>query len=146
MKKRSTVGLAVCAVAAIGFIGYRFFFHVAFNESLYVRPYTIDFFLAINSKTIRHFPSIDVVGERSFHSDCGDGPKQPSNSVSYSTQASTQEVWKVVNAFVEKRGYVRGDDLNTVYGGKVFLKGDKHFEVSIGENDGLTYVRACEIN
>ncbi len=134
------------ALVAVGSVAYRFFFHVAFNESLYVKPYTLDYFLAIKSRTIRHFPSIKLVGERSFHSDCGDGTKRPSTSVWYLSRAGTQDVWTAVEAFVSKRGYARGDDGDSVYGGRVFLRGDRHLEIAIGKSDGRTYVRACEIN
>lgn len=144
--KRTLFIIGLISIIMISFVVHRFIFHIAFNESLYVEPYTLDYYLAINSKIIRDFPSIEIVGERTFHYGCGDGNKLPSNAVSYHSRASTQKVWRMVRSFVFDQRYTDGNNRNAVYGGKVFKNGDSHLEIAIGQDkNGYTYVRAIEI-
>lgn len=116
---------------------------LAFTESLYTGRGSFAYYLLI-PEVIQDVPLVDVVGEVTFHSGAGDGPKPPSSSIEYRSRADEAALRAALETFLESRGFTkRGSpeqfqDTNTVFygtGADEFSRPEISVSVSAREGD-----------
>jgi hypothetical protein len=135
-KRVTAILLLVVVVAGVGLYSLL----LLFTEDLYSERGSFAYYVTIRSSTIKNFPMIQFVGEESFYSSCGDGPKLPANGIRYVSNGIPQDLKQSIERYLLGSGFVRD-----VEGQYTTPDGNTLFEVDIiPENSGLQRVVATE--
>ena len=112
-----------------------------FRESVYCRRGSWDFWSGINDPVIKCFPILQAVSEPEYHWSCGDGPKLPSQAVSYRSNLPAIELLKSVQPYIAYHGF--SPVVNENSDGFAFIKDRNTFYLNIKPaGDGCTILSA----
>jgi hypothetical protein len=105
---KATLLLLALSLAGLGVYA----FQIWAAESLYTHRGSLAYWMCI-SRTIRNVPEIGVATDVIFYSSAGDGPKRPTDAVSYSTDASRDRIVSELTRYFQDLGVsVSFDDSN----------------------------------
>lgn len=146
MKRRGSVKAGiVIALMGIAVIVALYSVRWAFREDAYISRGNLFYHVLINSPTIRNVPLDGIVGEPSFYSSCGDGPKWPSEGVSYQTMLSQEEVAESLRKYCASRGLKeRNESISHDSVGLDFETSNSYLSIIIGGDVNLTQVSIRE--
>jgi len=97
------------AIALALLFGWHYI-RIIFAESLYMKKGTLEYFLTMDSEVIENFPLVNIVGEETYYSSCGDGNKPPANGVSFDSRADKAELVRRIEAYVTEHGYKKKEE------------------------------------
>ncbi len=80
---------------------------IGFDEALYTKKGTLSYYLTINSELIKDVPKPKMVGEPSYYSSCGDGPKPPAQGIIYRSRATQEELLKILDQYATEHEFVK---------------------------------------
>lgn len=77
---------------------------IMLDESRRMSRYSLDSLILVPA-VLRDLPEVEVEGDVTFHSSCGDGPKPASDAVWYDSRASAEVLRREVMRHLRSRGF-----------------------------------------